>query len=157
MLKSMYSAVLCGYCAAMGLSIAEWIIPMERFQKQIRLLFSALLLIALLKPLTNLNLPSVPAADGGARQFSEKITALADEARENAVRESVQNALNRALSEHQVECTVKEVCMHISDTGSIMIDEIKITGNQLTGAVYLHEWLGEEISVTEWKEEDTLD
>ena len=47
--------------------------------------------------------------------------------------------------------------MHISDTGSIMIDEIKITGNQLTGAVYLHEWLGEEISVTEWKEEDTLD
>ena len=157
MLKSMYAAVLCGCSAAVGLRIAEWIVPTERFQKQVRLLFSALMLIVLLKPLTHLQLPSMKETDAGAKQYSQKIAALAESAREDAVRESILNALNRELTAHGVSCTVKAVIMHISETGGIMIDEVRITGNLLTGAVYLHEWLGDEISVTGWKEEETCE
>lgn len=157
MLEAMQKAVFCGCCAALGLTLAEQILPAERFQKQIRMLFSVLLLTALLRPLTNLKMPEIASDIAGAKAYSEEIAALADSARENAVRESARNALNRELESRKVPCSVKEVLLHITEDGSICIDEVRITGNLLTGAVYLHEWLGADIAVKEWKEGDAVD
>lgn len=157
MLDSMHTAVLCGCCTALALRIAESIIPLERFQKQIRLLFSMLMLVTLLKPLTNLDFSVSAWQHSDAEQNIQNAAALAEAAREEAVSDSILHALNQKLSERQVPCEVKEIKMHISDTGSIEIDEIRITGNLLTGAVYLHDWLGSAFSVTEWKEAASLD
>lgn len=157
MLDSMHTAVLCGCCTALALRIAESIIPMKRFQKQIRLLFSMLMLVVLLKPLTSLEFSVSEWIPAETEQTMQEIAALAESAREEAVADSIHHALNQALTEHHVPCEVKDVIMHISDEGSIVIDEIRISGNLLTGAVYLHDWLGDAFSVTQWEEEKTLD
>ena len=156
-MDSVYTAVLCGCVTALALTLAEGILPMERFAKQIRLLFSLLMLIALLGPLTKLELLTNIPEPAAAEQYSEEIAALADSARVSAVKESVLHALENAIAEHKVPCTVKEISLHISDNSSIMIDEVQITGNLLTGAVYLHEWLGDSVLITEWKEGDAVD
>ena len=156
-MNSVSTAVLCGCVTALALTIAEGILPMERFAKQIRLLFSLLMLTALLTPLTKLNLLTNAPDPAAAEQYSEEIAAQADSARISAVKESVLHALEHAIAEHKVPCTVKEISLHISDNDSIIIDEVQITGNLLTGAVYLHEWLGDSILITEWKEGDAVD
>ena len=54
-MDSMRTAVLCACLTALGLTLAEHILPTERFERQIRLIFTALMTIAVLKPLTNLD------------------------------------------------------------------------------------------------------
>ena len=77
------------------------------------------------------------------------VQTIADEMREQAAAESIRNALNRALSEHQVNCRVLDVSVHIQSDGCISINEVTAEGNLLTGAVFLQEWLGDDVTVTE--------
>ena len=68
---------------------------------------------------------------------------------EDALREAVKNGLNAALSERQVPCRVQQIDLHIAEEGGISIDRAVITGNLLTGRVYLREWLGTGPEITE--------
>lgn len=148
-METIRTAVLCACCAALGLSLAEGILPPERFGRQIRLMLAMLMMTAILKPLTKLDFSGVSAEFSDAAETTEEIAALADQARQTAVAESIRNALNRALTENSVPCTVTDVHLHIQADGSIIINEVFITGNALTGSVYLREWLGDETVITE--------
>ena len=141
------TAVTAACCAALALTLAEGILPAERFHRQLRLLMSLLLMTAVLKPLTGLHL-DFPAETAEAETAAADLTALAEAAYEQALSERIVSALNSALTEHGVGCTVTAVDVHIQEDGSIVINEAVITGNTLTGTVYLREWLGDAVTVT---------
>ena len=134
--------MLCACCTALGLTLAENVIPLEKFERQIRMMLALLMMTAILRPLTKLDFADAEAG-------SAEITEIAEQAREQAVAQSICAALNRALAEKNVPCTVSEAEVHIQADGSILINEVKINGNLLTGAVFLHEWLGDDVAVTE--------
>lgn len=147
--EQIHSAVFCICCAALALSLAEAILPFERFEKQLRMIFSLVLMTALLRPLGHLHLPSLTYSPAEAASYAEEISERAAIAKEHAVAESVKNALNRTLAESHAPCSVSDVHLHIQSDGCIDISEVIISGNLLTGSVYLHELLGNEVIITE--------
>ncbi|MBQ8922041.1 MAG: stage III sporulation protein AF [Oscillospiraceae bacterium] len=148
-MESLQTAVLCGCFAAIALSLAEGILPLEKFGKQIRLLTAVLLLSALLRPVLNLKDADFSGGTDSAAQQTEAITEQLRAAQESAVAESVCQALNQALAEKQVKCTVSSCALHIDGDRSISINEVVITGNVQTGTVYLREWLGAKVTIRE--------
>ena len=141
--------MLCACCTALGLTLAENVIPLEKFERQIRMMLALLMMTAILRPLTKLDFSAIQTDFADAEAGSAEITEIAEQAREQAVAQSICAALNRALAEKNVPCTVSEADVHIQADGSILINEVKINGNLLTGAVFLHEWLGDDVAVTE--------
>ena len=104
----------------------------------------------ILEALCKTNLEQLPGygADHYCQQASDLIEAAA-EMQEQAAAERICNALNRELAEKQVNCRVTEVCLHIQQDGCISINEVKAEGNLLTGTVFLREWLGNDVTITE--------
>ena len=62
--------------------------------------------------------------------------------------------MNRALEARGVSCRVIGIDLHIQDDGCIIINEVTVCGNSLTGSVYLREWLGDDIPITAGGEAD---
>lgn len=148
-MDSMQTAVLCACLTALGLTLAEHILPVERFERQIRLIFSVLMTAAILKPLTNLDFSPI-FSDCTAESFSsDEICSMADQARTAAVCESLMQTLNRELTQRNIPCRVTAVDANITESGSIDISEVQTEGNLITGRVYLQEWLGGNIKITE--------
>ncbi len=148
-METIRTAVFCGCCAALALTIAGELISAEHFAKQIRLLFTLILAAAILRPLTALHLHfDLPdpetAQDIAAAQYAD-----AQEIFRNAAAERICTALNLAFAEKDIPCEVVSVDVHIAADGSIGINEAIIRGNLLTGSVYLREWLGSGITVRE--------
>lgn len=148
-MEQIHTAVFCTCCTALALSLAEGLLPFARFEKQLRLIFSLILMTAMLKPLTKIQFPAVSERQAEAAAYAEEIAEQAALAREQAAAESVRNALNRTLAEQNVPCKVTAVRLHILNDGSIDICEVIISGNLLTGRVCLRELLGSGVTVTE--------
>ncbi len=148
-MDSLQSSVLCGCFAAVALSLAEGILPLEKFGKQIRLLTAILLLSAMLRPVLSLKDTDFSADTASAAEQSEAVAENLKRVQESAVAESVCQALNQAFAEKQVECTVSACSLHIDTDCSISINEVVITGNVQTGTVYLREWLGPDVTIRE--------
>lgn len=140
------TSVFCACMAALGLRLAEGILPMQRFAKQIRVLFSALLLISLLRPLVGLDFSAVGAGISSDAALSD-MAELGDTARCEAVADCLQSRLQSELDAHHVECEILSVDVHMQDDGCIGIDEVLIGGNTLMGTVYLREWLGNGVTI----------
>jgi hypothetical protein len=147
--ESIRTTVQCACFAALALSLAEGILPLERFGKQLKLLTAILMLTAILRPL--LRLPQSDFDTGRAKAGAEtdEITYNLRQAQESAVAQSICTALNQALQEKKVRCRVVSCAVHIGDDGCISISEVEITGNTQTGTVYLREWLGAETAIRE--------
>lgn len=141
--------MLCACCTAFGLTIAELLLPAKRFDRQIRLLTAVLMMTAILTPLAKLDLSGFVPDDTAAEIQSADLQTAAIQMQEQAVAESVCRALNRALTEKQVNCRVLDVSLHIQPDGCISINEVTAEGNLLTGTVFLREWLGADVMITE--------
>ena len=152
-MDALRTSILAACCAALALTFAEGILPMEKFQRQLRLLMSLLLMTAILKPLTGLELSFGTGSLSADPAAAEGLAALAEAAYEDAVSARIQGALNSELASHGVSCTVTAVSVHIQEDGGIEISEAVITGNTLTGTVYLREWLGDAVMITKEAEE----
>ena len=148
-MENLRNAVLFGCCAAFGLTLAELILPLERFTRQIRLLTAILMMTVILTPLTKLDLSDFTAHLSDENPQASDLIEAAAEMQEQAAAERICNALNRELAEKQVNCRVTEVCLHIQQDGCISINEVKAEGNLLTGTVFLREWLGNAVTITE--------
>ena len=148
-METLRTTVLGACIAAAALSLAEGILPAERFGKQIRVLTSVLLLTVLLRPLVTLPDLVLSYPSGTSAAGADEFTAQIQELQEGAVADSICTALNNALTEKAVPCRVVNCSLHIADDGSIIINEVLITGNAQTGKVYLREWLGNEIPIRE--------
>ena len=148
-METIRTALFCGCCAALALTVAGELLPAERFCKQIRLLFTLIMAAAVLRSMTALDLrfdlPDPAAAQADAAAQYETAQALLRYAA--AVR--ICNALNLAFAQKNIPCEVISVDVHIAADGSIGINEAVIRGNLLTGTVYLREWLGDGITVRE--------
>lgn len=148
-MEHIHTAVSCACFAALGLTLAEQIIPPEHFGKQIRLILAVLLMTAIISPLTKLDFSGLQTDLAFAEDTAAEITELAEQAQNAAVKESICAALNRALTANAVNCEVLDADVHIQADGSIFINEVTVSGNLLTGRVYLREWLGSSVEITE--------
>ncbi len=148
-MDALRTAVLCACMAALGLTLAEGVLPVERFSRQIRLMFAALMMTVLLKPLTALHFTSLHTESQQTEDYRSEITDLAADAQAQAVSESILHALNQQLEARAIPCRVTGISAHISESGSIVINEVRVNGNLLTGAVCLREWLGSDVTITE--------
>ncbi len=147
-MDTLRTTILTACTLGLGLTLAEQLIPLERFSAQIRLLLSLLLLIGMLSSLTRISPDTWERRFDATAASTEEIQALAEQAHADAIAESIANALNRKLEEAKVNCRVSAVTVHIGEDGSIDISEVTITGNTLTGSIYLREWLGDAVSLT---------
>ena len=147
-------AVFSICCIAFGIALAEELLPAEGFRRQIRILTVLLLTAAVAKSVAGINFTGFQSYPASPAPESAEIEERAVRMQETALSETVLNGLNRALQEKSVPCRVTEVHLHITDGGSILIDRVTVSGNVLTGTVYLREWLG---SGTEIKEEEGHD
>lgn len=143
---------------AVGLSFAECIIPMERFSKQIRWLFTLLLFIGILRPWLNADVwdaAELPT-DSETSSYADELQSTADTLLTESIAAQMKNTLNTALTEHNVNAEILTIDVHIAEDGSIDIKRITVTGNLLTATVYLREWLGDgtEISAHETEESE---
>ncbi len=123
--------------------------PLEQFERQLRLLIVILMMTAILVPLTKLDFSDFRPELSAAEAQSTDLQAAAAQMQEQAAAENIRNALNRALTEKEVPCKVLDVILHIQQDGSISINEVTVEGNLLTGSVFLREWLGTDIIITE--------
>ena len=151
---SIRTAVLAACCTAIGLTAAEYIVPLEKFEKQIRLIFAIIMMTVILTPLTKIGSSSIISDIPESQFTAEEITENARRMQEQAAAEGIRTALNHALTEKESGCTVESVTVHIPETGGIDIIEVKVTGNLLTGTVCLREWLGDSVTITEGGEPD---
>lgn len=154
-MESVQTAVLCACMTSLGLTLAEGLLPMEKYGRQIRILFAALLLTAMLRPLVgaDLSLPEsiVPQAD-----ITQDITEAAAEAQAEAVGACIRSRLQQELAAQHVNCEVQSVSVHIQPDGGIVIDEVAVAEYSLTAAVYLREWLGGEVPITDMAQEEAI-
>ncbi len=148
-MEHLYEAVLGVCLTAAALTLAESILPVGKCGRQIRLLFAAVLLTVLLKPLTGISMSGFDAQLDASQIAAADLTELAKQAQEQAVCESIRTSLNQQLAAKEIPCTVTSVSAYISADGSIDISEIQISGNLLTGSVCLKEWLGQNVRITE--------
>ena len=151
---SIRTAVLAACCTAIGLTAAEYIVPLEKFEKQIRLIFAIIMMTVILTPLTTIDSSSIISDIPESQFTAEEITENARRMPAQAAAESIRTALNQALTEKESGCTVESVTVHIPETSGIDIIEVKVTGNLLTGTVCLREWLGDSVTITEGGEPD---
>ncbi|MBR3448017.1 MAG: hypothetical protein IKH27_09445 [Oscillospiraceae bacterium] len=148
-MQELQSSVLLICLTALGLTLAEGLLPNHRFEKQIRLITAALLLTVMLKPLAGIRFSGFSASLCESEAEKAELTALAEQAENHAVCESIRSALNRELALRDIPCEVTAVTAHISEDGSIVISEVQLNGNLLTGSICLKEWLGPDIRITE--------
>ena len=148
-MDTLRTTVISACTGALALSLAEGVLPLERFQKQIRLLTAILMMTLILRPLLHLPEAALPVPDISGDLQTADITERLHEMQESAISDSICDALNNAFREKCIPCKVTGCDLHIDETGSIIINEVTVTGNLLTGRVYLREWLGEDISVRE--------
>ena len=148
-MQELQSSVLLICLTALGLTLAEGLLPDQRFEKQIRLMFAALLLTVMLKPLAGMRFVGFGSSLRESEAETAELTALAEQAENHAVCESIRSALNRELALRDIPCEVTAVDAHISEDGGIVISEVQLNGNLLTGSICLKEWLGPDIRITE--------
>lgn len=148
-IETIRTTVLCACCTALGLTLAENILPLEQFERQIRMLLAILMMTAILKPLTKLDFSALQTDFSTVGKEASEIAEMAEQAREQAVSASIVAALNRTLAANDVPCTVYAADVHIQADGSIVINEVTAGGNLLTGTVFLREWLGDDVVITE--------
>ena len=140
----MREAIFCGCMAALALTLAAGMVDMGKYRRQMRILFTAVMLTAVLRPLAGMRLPAMLPADGTAGESAGQSYRTAQEIQEEAVALRTRTALNQALAEQEVPCEVLAVDVHIQADGRIEISGVTIAGNIQTGTVFLREWLGEQ-------------
>lgn len=142
---------------ALGISLAESLIPMERFGKQIRWICTLLLFIGMLRPWVGTDdwpLSQLPTDDND-HTYTEDLQSAADSLLTESIAQQLKQTLNASLAEHKVNAEILSVDVHIDDDGSISIKQITVTGNLLTATVYLREWLGDDAEISACETEES--
>ncbi len=155
-MDTLQTTVLAVCTVTVGLSFVEHLVNMERFGRQVRWLTVLLLMICMLRPWlgglqSNSNI-SLPVID--EHQQAEDLQAAADSLLLKSVSAQLQQSLNAALKEENVKAEITAMDVHIAEDGSIDIKGMTVTGNLLTAAIYLCEWVGDDITITTTETED---
>ncbi|MDD5946780.1 MAG: hypothetical protein PUC41_03155 [Oscillospiraceae bacterium] len=155
-MDTLQSTVLAVCMVTVGLSFAEHLVNMERFGRQIRWLTVLLLMICMLRPWSS-NLRSDASLwlpQTNEHQQAEELQAAADRLLLQSISAQLQQSLNAALREQNVNAQITAMDVHIAEDGSIDIKGLTVSGNLLTAAIYLREWVGDDITITATETED---
>lgn len=155
-MDTLQSTVLAVCMVTVGLSFAEHLVNMERFGRQIRWLTVLLLMICMLRPWSS-NLRSDASLwlpQTNEHQQAEELQAAADRLLLQSISAQLQQSLNSALREQNVNAQITAMDVHIAEDGSIDIKGLTVSGNLLTAAIYLREWVGDDITITATETED---
>ncbi len=141
---------------AVGMAFAEHLVNMERFGRQIRWLTALLLFLCILRPWCGQPIkPShrleIPSAEHG---YAEDLQEAADGLLTESIGTQLRQTLNNQLETHGVSAKVENVDVHITEDGSIDIKRVTVSGNLLTAAIYLREWLGEDTTISALEQEE---
>lgn len=141
---------------AVGMAFAEHLVNTERFGRQIRWITTLLLLIGLLRPWSNAAKTVFPdkISPQTENSYAEQLQETADELLEKSIAAQLRQNLNHQLETHGVSARVEAVDVHITEEGSIDINEVTVSGNLLTAAIYLREWLGDATKITALEQEE---
>ncbi|MGN0648312.1 MAG: hypothetical protein ACI4J3_06765 [Oscillospiraceae bacterium] len=155
-MDTLQSTVLAVCMVTVGLSFAEHLVNMERFGRQIRWLTVLLLMICMLRPWSS-NLRSDASLwlpQTNEHQQAEELQAAADRLLLQSISTQLQQSINAALREQNVNAQITAMDVHIAEDGSIDIKGLTVSGNLLTAAIYLREWVGDDITITATETED---
>lgn len=156
-METLTQTVAAACMIAVGIAFAESLIPMERFGRQIRWLFTLLLCIGILRPW--LHTDGWDAADwqtdSESSSYADELQSTADALLTESIAAQMKQTLNASLAEHHVNAEILAVDVHIAADGSIDIKRITVTGNLLTATVYLREWLGDEAEISAYETEES--
>ncbi|MBE6854426.1 MAG: hypothetical protein E7501_02090 [Ruminococcus sp.] len=139
--------VACACAVGISLTVAEYLIPSAKFQKQLRLIFSLLLMLGLILPFAR-NLTALPDSVAAAEQTAAP---AADEF-ESLLSEETSLQLCRSLADSLAENGVSvsgiTADVHISGDGRITISEVRLScSDPQTAERVLVQLLGEGVAL----------
>lgn len=142
------NAVLCAVGVSLALAVAEMLQPSTKFYKQIRLLFSLVLLIGVVSPFAkdgiSLSLPT-----GAVMQETETaVEACVTDAVQTQAQSNLALSLRAALTRAGLSCREIVPAIHIGADGSISITEVRLSSAEFeAAAACLRGLLGEEVPI----------
>lgn len=144
------------------ITIFNSLYPSEKFGKQIKIIFSVIFILSLVKPIA-LGGFTLPALSETVSASSDYYESLNDGAYDYFIA-SVESSINAALEDklHEINIYPEEIetSINISDNGSISISEVKITLKDITESFSAKKCIaaavgdGAAVTVKEYKYED---
>lgn len=124
---SMISATAC----FLGIVITFFsrMYPSEKFEKQMKTIFSLIFLISIFTPVLNgnLQLPDISETVTASSIYYQEISANADEYFIKSVEKNISNRLEATLNTQNIFPVEIQTCVNISDSSSISINEVNVT------------------------------
>lgn len=142
--------VLCACAVSIALSMADMMMPSERFFKQLRFLFSLILMIGVTAPMVKgeVSLQKVMAAADAAPVTDTQ--EMVQESVCHSAEENLEAALTAQLTSAGIGCEALSVQIHIDEDGRISISEVRLRCPEPEAAKrILAAQLGADVPVTE--------
>lgn len=140
---------LSGCFIGVALCAADVIKPDEKFSAQIRLVFSAMFILAFLAPLKNMELSEVyDGSFGDSEAVYSGIGSAADEDMKYFIEKNTERAVMEMLKERGVEVDLVKVRVSIGDDSAVKVEEIAVAAdNEQAVRRILTEEIGEDTVV----------
>lgn len=114
------------------ISIFENILPSEKYQKQLRLLFGTVMLICIIKPIAteDFSLSEIENEIEVYKNYPEIKSAETDEYLKTSIENNISREIGLILSESKISYENIKTSINISENFSISITKVEITSNQ---------------------------
>lgn len=116
------------------ITIFNSLYPSEKFNKQIKTIFSLIFILSIAKPIAagKITFPEIGDAVGASAEHYESINDNTYKYFISSVESNISAALEGKLREKNIYPEEIETSINISDNGSISINEVKITLNDMS-------------------------
>lgn len=120
--------VSAGFIAVV-ISLTESLYPSEKFSRQLKYIFSLIMILTIAEPIMSENIDVIETA-GSVRITADQITEKSETVLDyfkSSVENNINMELSRVLEEHNIIAEKISTSINISDSGGISINEIEIT------------------------------
>lgn len=124
---SMISATAC--FLGIVITIFNRMYPSEKFEKQMKTIFSLVFMISILTPVLNgnLQLPDISQTVAASSVYYQEISANADDFFIKSVENNISARLEAAINSEKIFPVEIQTSVNISDNSSISINEVNVT------------------------------
>lgn len=124
---SMISATAC--FLGIVITVLSKMYPSDKFEKQMKTIFSLIFLISILTPVLNgnLQLPDISQTVAASSVYYQEISVNADEFFIKSVENNISARLEAALNSEKIFPVEIQTSVNISDSSSISINEVNVT------------------------------
>lgn len=141
-------AALCACAVSLAYGILTHMLPADRFAKQLRLIMTLVLLIALIQPFVGrtVSLPTLGLPEDTREAYAQQYT----DALARQTEEELGETLRQQLEAAGIACQELQVGIHIDRQGGIDIREVRLQcADFQAAAALLREALGTDTTITE--------